>query len=327
MAKETKSLPEAIKLVIEKHGKIVIGDILFVNIINDLVNLEDDAAVKTVLKDILAKGYGKKLLTLDHENEDFHIKIKAYSREISNSHGYKDIIVQYILYSLAYGLGWINQVPRIKPRSTSKEQLVINNPNKSTVEKPLELVEKRRIPFWAVALISIIPIVGVAYAFSYMAASNDRDQFNERIFSGDSFMYKGDYENAVEKYKEAYEGYNALNSNGFKEDALESMEALNNKVIQEGQNDNKKLFEASNLIKSELQLNLDKKDKDKLQKELDEVETLMRDRTNNGRQQLITNISANNGKLDESGRMLLNELLLLSPDDYWLNFIKKKSNE
>lgn len=327
MAKESKSLPEAIKLVIEKHGKIVIGDILFVNIISDLVDLQDDAAVKTVLKDILSMGYGKKLLTLDHENEDFHFKIKAYSKEISSSHGYKNVIVQYVLYSLAYGLGWINQVPRILPKETPKEQLVINNSNSPKIEKPFAIVEKKRIPFWAVALIAIIPIVGVAYAFSYMAASTDREQFNQRIFSGDSFMYNGEYENAVEKYKEAYNGYNALNSDNFKEDAIESMEALNSKVLQEGMNDNKKLFEASNLIKSELQLNLDKKDKDKLLKELDEVETLMRNRTNNGRQQLITNISANNGKLDESGKVLLDELLLLSPDDYWLNFIKKKSYE
>ena len=81
------------------------------------------------------------------------------------------------------------------------------------------------------------------------------------------------------------------------------------------------------MIKSELQLNLDRNNKDKLQQELNEVESLMREKTVNGRQQLITVISANNGKLDESAKNLLNELLMLSPDDYWLNFIKKKSNE
>lgn len=327
MAKESKSLPEAIKLVIEKHGKIVIGDILFVNIISDLVDLQDDAAVKTVLKDILSMGYGKKLLTLDHENEDFHFKIKAYSKEISSSHGYKNGIVQYVLYSLAYGLGWINQVPRIVPQSRPKEKIVIKTPSSPRVEKPIELVEKKRIPLWVVPLILILPIVGVAYMFSYMAASTDREQFQERIFSGDSFMYSGEYEKAVDKYKEAYNGYNALNSDGYKADAIKSMEALNNKVIDEGKTDNKKLLEASNVIKSELQLNLERKDKDILQKEFDEVETLMRNKTDNGRQQLITIISANNGKLDESGKILLDELLMLSPDDYWLNFIKKKSNE
>lgn len=327
MAKETKSLPEAIKLVVDKHGKIVIGDILFMNIISDLVDLEDDVAVKAILKDILSMGYGKKLLVINHEQENFHIKIKAYAKEISSSRGYKDIIVQYVLYSIAYGLGWINQMPRIKPVFAPKERLELNSPKTPRIEKTSVQIQKRKIPFWTIALIAIIPIVGVAYAFSYMAASTDREQFSERIFSGDSFMYSGEYENAVEKYKEAYNGYNALNSDAFKEDALKSMDALNNKIIDEGKTDNKKLLEASNVIKSELQLNLDRKDKDVLLKELDEVETLMQEKTVNGRQQLITSISANNGKLDERGKILLNELLMLSPDDYWLNFIKKKSNE
>jgi hypothetical protein len=140
-------------------------------------------------------------------------------------------------------------------------------------------------------------------------------------------MYNGEYENAVDKYKEAYQGYNALNSGSYKEDALESMEALNQKLIEEGKTNNKSLLEASNVIKSELQLNLEKRDKEKLQKELEEVETLVGEKTQNGRQQLVTNISANNGRLDESGKILLEELLLLSPEDYWLNFIKKKSHE
>lgn len=327
MTKETKSLPEAIKLVVEKHGKIVIGDILFVNIISDLVDLEDGAAVKAILKDILSMGYGKKLLVINHEQEDFHIKIKAYAKEISNSRGYKDIIVQYVLYSIAYGLGWINKIPRIRPSTAPKERLEPNKPSKPHIEKPFVQVQKRKIPLWAIPLIAIILVVGVAYMYSYMAASTDREQFSERIFSGDSFMYSGEYENAVEKYKEAYNGYNALNSDAFKEDALKSMDALNNKIIDEGKTDNKKLLEASNVIKSELQLNLDRNSKDKLQQELDEVESLMREKTVNGRQQLITVISANNGKLDERGKLLLNELLMLSPDDYWLNFIKKKSNE
>jgi len=35
-------------------------------------------------------------------------------------------------------------------------------------------------------------------------------------------------------------------------------------------------------------------------------------------------VSANNGKLNEDGKKLLEELLELSPDDYWLKFIKNK---
>ena len=327
MNKETKSLPEAIKMVVDKKGKIVVGDILMVNIISDIVDLEDGVAVKTILKDVIRKGYSKKMLLVNREQEDIHLKIKSLAKEISSSYGYKDVIVQYVLYSLAYGLGCINQIPRVRPVSAPTEHLELNKSNKPHIEKPFVQVQKKKIPLWAIVLIAIIPVVGVSYMFSYMAASTDRDKFNERIFSGDSFMYNGEYEHAVDKYKEAYQGYNALNSGSYKEDALESMEALNQKLIEEGKTNNKSLYEASNVIKSELQLNLDKQDKEKLQKELEEVETLVEEKVTNGKQQLIINVSANSGKLDVSGKTLLDELLMLSPDDYWLNFIKKRAYE
>lgn len=316
-------------MVVDKKGKIVVGDILMVNIISDIVDLEDGVAVKTILKDVIYKGYGKKMLLVNHEQEDIHLKIKSFAKEISSRYGYKDVIVQYVLYSLAYGIGWIDKIPYIRNNSAPQEKLVIKNTDAkpSHIVAPVEQTTKKKIPLWFIVLIAIIPIVSVAYMFSYMAASADREQFKERIFSGDSFMYNGEYGNAVEKYKEAYQGYNALNSDGYKEDALESMEALNQKLIEEGKTNNKSLLEASNVIKSELRLSLEKRDKEKLQKELEEVETLVEEKTLNGRQQLVTNISANKGRLDESGKILLEELLLLSPEDYWLNFIKKKSHE
>ena len=36
-------------MVVDKKGKIVVGDILLVNIISDIVDLEDGVAVKTIL--------------------------------------------------------------------------------------------------------------------------------------------------------------------------------------------------------------------------------------------------------------------------------------
>lgn len=44
----------------------------------------------------------------------------------------------------------------------------------------------------------------------------------------------------------------------------------------------------------------------------------------NGLNNIIGNISNNNGKLDAKGRDVLNELLKINPNDYWLNFIKNK---
>lgn len=323
MSKESKKLPESIKIVIDRYGKNVVNDVQMANIISDVVELEDGAAVKTILRDILSMGYGKKMLTIIPEKEDIHIKVKAFAKEISNNYGYKEVIVQYVLYSLAYGLGWISQTPYIKTHYTPKEKVKV----KKESEEPLEIVPKKKIPFWTASIIAIILFFVVGYVFRYMAASEDREQFNQRIFSGDSFMYSGDYANAVESYKEAYNGYNAMNSGSYKDDALNSMNALNEKLLNDGRSNNKSLLEAYNTIKSELQLDLEKPDKEKLLKNLVEVESIIKERVENGHHQLISIISANNGKLDESGKILLEELLLLSPDDYWLNFIKKKSYE
>ena len=41
--------------------------------------------------------------------------------------------------------------------------------------------------------------------------------------------------------------------------------------------------------------------------------------------QLLNEIYANNGKLSESSRQELNEMIEVIPDNYWLNFIKEKS--
>lgn len=43
-----------------------------------------------------------------------------------------------------------------------------------------------------------------------------------------------------------------------------------------------------------------------------------------GKDRLIVNIKKNKGKLDAEGKNLLQELLAVSPDDYWLNIIKNK---
>ena len=81
------------------------------------------------------------------------------------------------------------------------------------------------------------------------------------------------------------------------------------------------------MINSELQLKLDAKDKERLTNKNKELENTIKERTESGRNTLIMILSTNNGKLDENGKKLLNELLELSPNDYWLNFIKKKSYE
>lgn len=170
-------------------------------------------------------------------------------------------------------------------------------------------------------------VVGLFYSLKYLGSSVDREQYENRVFTGNSFMSNGDYDNAVESYKEAYNGYNAMNSDSYKEDALEKIENLVDKLIKEGETNRKSLVQANKALESALLLNLKDADKDRLGKKKEELEKNINSQTENGLNTLITLLSANNGKLDESGKKLLEDLLELSPNDYWLKFIKEKSYE
>jgi hypothetical protein len=319
MTKEPKTLPQAIKIIVGIYGKDVVKDVQMVNILNDVVSLEDPNAVKTILRDVVKMGYGEKMLAINAPKENYHLKVKAYSKDISDSLGYKNVIVQYILYSIAFGIGICPQEPYVKNQDNP-------TPPQKTEEDTIEIEEKKP-PYKAIIVLAVIAVIGGFYGFNYWASSSDREQFENKVFSGNSFMSSGNYEQAVESYKEAYNGYNAMNRSSYQKDALEKIDAVVDKLIKEGETNNKSLAQACKVIESELQLTLSDADKERLTTKKIDLENKITKRTDNGRNTLITILSANKGKLDENGLQLLNDLLELSPNDYWLNFIKKKSYE
>lgn len=326
MNKEPKTLPQAIKIIVGIYGKNVVKDVQMVNIMNDVVSLDDPVAVKSILRDVIKSGYGTKILAINASREDYHLKVKAFSKEISDKFGYKEVIVQYILYSIAYGVDICPKEPYLKNQEANRQEKIVEQP--SIIQDDEEGVEERRVPYKIIAACGFVVLIGVVFwGFSYWKSSADREQFENKVFSGNSFLSTGDYANAVESYKDAYNSYNAMSSGSYKEDALEKIDAVVDKLIKEGDTNNESLLKASQVIDSELQLNLDAKDKERLTAKKNELENVIKERTDNGRNTLIMNLSANNGKLDEAGMKLLDELLVLAPNDYWLNFIKKKSNE
>ena len=324
MTKDPKTLPEAIKIIVGIYGKDVVKDVRMVNIMNDVVSMEEHNAVKTILRNCIKLGFGDKVLAITPK-DDLHLKIKSFSKDISDSYGYKDVIVQYILYSIAYGIGICENKPYLK--NHAKPQ-----PEKYRTLKPknsrlTHTEESKQPPYKKMAVVFTVLLICTIAGFSLWNASEEREKFQNRVFTGDSFLNSGDYDNAIESYKEAYNGYNALNSGSYKEDALGKIDDVIEKLLKEGKTDNKSLLHAYHVLQSEMQLNLEKKDKERLQMKLEEVETIISEKVDNGRNNLISILSANNGVLDENGKKLLLDLLLLSPDDYWLNFIKKKSYE
>lgn len=317
MNKEPKTLPQAIKIIVGIYGKNVVKDVQMVNIMNDVVSLEDPNAVKSILRDVVRLGYGGKILSINSPKENYHLKVKNFSKQISDSLGYKDVIVQYILYSIAYGIGLCPNEPYLDSYEA---------PKRGKIEE--DFAEGRKIPYKTIAACFIILLIGGGFwGFRIMKSSADRELYENKVFSGNSFLNSGDYINAVESYKDAYNGYNAMNSSSYKENALERIEDLVDNLIKEGDTNYKCLNQANNALESTLQLNLKDADRERLKIKKDNLENTITERTVTGRDILILSLSTNNGKLDDDGKKLLDDLLELSPNDYWLNFMKKKSYE
>lgn len=322
MNKEPKTLPQAIKIIVGIYGKDVLKDVQMVNIMNDGVSLEDPMAVKSILRDVMKMGYGGKMLAINSPKEDYRLKVKAFSKDISDTLGYKEVMVQYILYSIAYGIGICPNEPYLKNLYVPKREKDVQPSNEE------EIVEEKKMPYKAIAAIFLVLLIGGSiWWYGDSKASANREKFDNMVFTGNSLMSTGDYDNALLNYKEAYNGYSALNSDSYKENALEKIEDLVDKLIKDGETNNKSLVQAHNALESALQLSLNDNDKERLKNKKDELENTISGRIDNGRNTLITSLSANNGKLDDSGKQLLDNLLELAPNDYWLNFIKKKSYE
>lgn len=322
MTKEPKILPLAIKAVVGKYGKEVVRDVRLVNIMSDMVSLDESVAIKNILREVLKDGYGGKILTIDPSKDDCHLKVRSYSKTIAENLGFKEVIVQYTLYSIAYGIGLITGVPHLKDiASPGRETEVVKT------KVPKETTEAKKVPYLKYAAILIFLLVVFIYGLSFWNSSEEREKYEDRVSVASSFLNSGDYANAVESYKEAYNGYNAMNSDSYKKEALEKIDDLADKLIKDGETDNKSLIQAKKVIQSELQLNLGETDRERVKNKLLELENIIQQRVENGRNALVTNVSANGGKLDENGRQLLEQQLELAPDDYWLNFIKKKSYE
>ena len=319
MTKAPKTLPQAIKIIVGIYGKNVVKDVQMVNIMNDVVSLEDPNAVKSILREVIKHGYGEKILAISPK-EDYRLKVKAFAKDIGDSSGYKEAIVQYILYSIAYGIGICPQEPYIKRHEPSQQD---NNVGRTQVRRlGSESAEGRNVSYKEIAAVVSIFVIAAFSGLYYWSSSDDREQFEKSMFSGNSFMSSGDYANALESYKNAY-----TNSRNHKEDAIKKIDDMGGGLMKEGETNNKSLRQAYQVVESALHMELNQVDKEQLTAKKEELEKTINERTDNGRNTLITIISANNGKLDENGKQLLEDLLQLSPDDYWLNFVKKKSYE
>lgn len=102
-------LHKAIRNIVETDGKEIVKEVRLVNILSDFRAFDAIPASKYILRAIISDGYAQKLLAIGAWNSQSE---NLCSQFVATT-GFQSDYALMVFQSLAYGLGFLNQMPTI----------------------------------------------------------------------------------------------------------------------------------------------------------------------------------------------------------------------
>ncbi len=178
---------------------------------------------------------------------------------------------------------------------------------------------------WKLVVPVIISTFVTLHGLNYASSTGEIAEFDNNMNQASSLMTNGDLTGAMNTFmlaRDSYEG--SYRPTSYRDEANDKIDETF-KVLSQKCND---LIEQRNLIGAK---KLIEAIPPKLIEENHEISsgiTTINQEIENvasqGVDELIRNIASNGGKLDDSGKNYLDQLLQLNPNDYWLKFVKNK---
>lgn len=100
-------LHQALKHIIRCEGQDIVTDLRLINILNDLNAYQDIQGSKYILRAIIDDGFASRFYQIGNLNNQANDLIRRFT----TTTGFNEGSVLKIFHSLAFGLGWINQMP------------------------------------------------------------------------------------------------------------------------------------------------------------------------------------------------------------------------
>lgn len=198
---------------------------------------------------------------------------------------------------------------------------------KSRILAPHQISSETRIKqiAYKVVMPSIIGVTSLFTGGSYLTSVDSIEQFDNRIQQAASLADKNEYGEAITQCLTAADSYDGIflpskyRNEGIREaeEMFEKAQSAVTTSIKEKQYKNALAIIAS--IPDDF-LNRDQKYKDWVAKTKIDMENAVEEDID----ALATFIESNDGVLGTYGKMKLEELLAVSPDNYWLNLLKSK---
>lgn len=113
-------LYKAIKEIVASKGSEMINNIQIINFLLDYQAFKEKPATKMILRDVIDLGYSKRINAINSKDYNWHSKFLQLKQEFINTCGYKEDLALYVFDSIAYGLGWQDEVFVQTPKKEKK---------------------------------------------------------------------------------------------------------------------------------------------------------------------------------------------------------------
>lgn len=374
------------------------------NIVADYCGFDDVPAAKSVLKEIVAQGYGEKILALYFSKLPWQKKVQGLASEFKCRTGYESELVDYVFGCMEYGLGWIKDEPSYDVSNRQKgsgpgedlsgvdlgKQLALMQKEYISMLNSLIVVPKGRLykksgyypakassELWvvehkidiisaalgqdnsswcrqeknkvlaryqvsesaqrtAVFVKAVLPgclvVLALTIGAMYVSSIPEMRKYDLYISQGDDALTKGEYIDAANAYAAAWKEYDGVFGRVSRRKAAtakfsqaftsfyESEVARSREFASSG-----KYAAARETLNALEQYPFDEAMRSSLRNEQNSLEKTIAKAVSDGKETMLTVVSAKGRKLDPQTRKTLDELLKVAPDDYWLNFVKNKS--
>ena len=208
---------------------------------------------------------------------------------------------------------------------------------KTEKEKVLKQYERSKSSQFGAVLVkvitpAIIALIVLSSGVGYLLSRGEINQFNTAIAQGEEAASKGDYQEAMSLFAKAANEYDGSFGKASKKNTAgqKFMEAATlfydntiisvNELTRQGH-----YFDAKQLLQDLEKYPFDKDLRTRLKTAQQDLDSIIERAITDGKNTMLVSISTNGRKLDPSTMEILQELLKVAPDDYWLNFIMNKS--
>ncbi len=332
---KSSGLHNSIKVVMNQFGDKILLSPQLVNYLDDYKGFKDYPACKYIIKDIQDNGELRKL----------YIAYKAYGDRCRNDvekqrakskkrASLNESLLDYVYDCFLYAFGILTSVD--EPSSNeiiahTKGEIDSNSELEEKYHKLQEkynkLARKKRKPIgcFPKLLMGIVAFFLLGFVTLYFESKDDIDRFNNQLTEATEQAECGNYMQSLMTIKSAKENYNGVffpfyytNKADKKIDVIVGNACYKaDELISQYKFTEAKAI-LNDLPESLLTENVKAKDdveatKGKYYSTLEGVSGV-----------LVEMISQNGGSLNAEGKKILEEALLVNPDNYWLNFIKEK---